>query len=104
MTRIGWLTHDHFAPLVGDGFEMALDDGGTLALELTEATTSAEPGGAGPDGQQRDQFSLVFHGPAAPVVPQGTYLLAHDDLGELELFLVPLGPDPGGMRYEAAFA
>jgi hypothetical protein len=34
------------------------------------------------------------------VLAQGTYRLSHPQLGEFELFLVPLGPD----RYEAAFA
>jgi hypothetical protein len=38
-------------------------------------------------------------------MPQGTYSLGHAELGDLELFLVPLGPDGDArMRYEAAFA
>jgi hypothetical protein len=38
------------------------------------------------------------------VLAQGTYRLSHPQLGELELFLVPLGPAAEGMQYEAAFA
>jgi hypothetical protein len=54
----------------------------------------------------RDQpFSLYFDGPASPILPQRIYKLTHDPLGELDLFLVPLGPHPkkGGMVYEAVF-
>jgi hypothetical protein len=50
------------------------------------------------------QFSVVFRGLMAPVLPQGTYHFTHAELGELDLFLVPIGPDSEGMRYEAAFA
>jgi hypothetical protein len=105
-----WLTHRDFAALVGDSFEMAvLDETGgatvaTVATELIEATESSALGGSGPAGQTRKQFSLVFRGPAAPVLPQGTYRLSHAELGELDLFLVPIGPDAEGMRYEAVFA
>jgi hypothetical protein len=51
----------------------------------------------------REPFSLVFAGPAAPVLPQSIYRLENDDLGALEIFLVPIGRDAGGTRYEAAF-
>lgn len=62
-------------------------------------------------GSFRTPFALVFHGPSEPVLPQGMYRLEHQDLGVLELFLVPIGPDlpaepegrPAGMRYEAVF-
>lgn len=104
MTRIEWLTYDHFAPRVGDAFALAADGGAPLELRLSDATQSAEPGGPGPEGQERAQFSLLFHGPADGALAQGTYRLTHEELGELDLFLVPLGPDGAGMRYEAAFA
>jgi len=55
----------------------------------------------------RASFSVVFHGPLAPILPQGIYRLEHDGLGALDLFIVPLGPDqpsePAAMRYEAVF-
>ena len=103
MTRIEWLTHEHFAPLVGDDFTVTTAEG-VHTMRLVEATAGAEPGGPGPQGQQRMQFSLVFRGPAAPLLPQGTYGVAHEAVGDQELFLVPLGRDADGVRYEAAFA
>ncbi len=35
---------------------------------------------------------------------QGTYTIKHPDKGEIPLFLVPLGPDEIGMKYEAVFS
>lgn len=35
--------------------------------------------------------------------PQGTYLVEHEQLGAHDLFIVPLGPDQNGMRYEVIF-
>lgn len=83
---------------------MSVGGGRSVQIELIQATEGDEPGGAGPDGQERLQFSLIFRGPTTPVLPQHTYQITHAELGELELFLVALGPDAEGMRYEAAFA
>ena len=104
MTRIEWLTHDHFAPLVGQDVAVDAGGAGTVAMRLVEATASDAPGGPGPEGQQRAQFSLVFLGPAGQVLSQGTYLVTHEAVGPQEIFLVPLGQDAAGVRYEAAFA
>lgn len=48
-------------------------------------------------------FSLVLRGPRAPLLPQATYALVHPRLGRIEVFLVPLGQDAQGTRYEATF-
>jgi hypothetical protein len=104
VTKLEWLTYDHFGGRVGERFDVAVVDGPALAMQLIDATEGTEPGGPGPDGQERRQFSLVFRGPATAVLPQSTYQLSHAELGELDLFLVPIGPDAEGMRYEAAFA
>jgi hypothetical protein len=104
MAEIRWLTYDHFAQRRGQRFEVAVAEGPALDLELIEATQGGLPGGRGPDGQERMQFSVIFRGTAEPVLPQGTYQLTHAQLGELELFIVPIGADAEGVRYEAAFA
>lgn len=104
MAGLDWLTCSDFADRVGERFELALTDGGALPLELVAATEGAEAGGPGPDGQQRQQFSLEFRGPASPVLAQGSHHLIHAEMGELDLFLVPIGQASEGMRYEAAFA
>jgi hypothetical protein len=102
--RLEWLTYDHFGQRRGERFDVAVNDRPPVSLELIEATEGSEPGGPRPEGQARMQFSVVFRGVMAPVLPQGTYHFTHAELGELDLFLVPIGPDSEGMRYEAAFA
>ncbi len=52
---------------------------------------------------EREPFSLAFRGPKAPVLIQKIYPVEHRSLGVLDLFLVPIGPDQAGMRYEAIF-
>lgn len=79
--------------------------GEPLPLELIEvqrARYADDPAAVGPHGR-REPFSLFFRGPRTPYAPQGTHRLDHDTLGRIELFLVPLGPDASGMRYQAVF-
>jgi uncharacterized protein DUF6916 len=101
---LDWLTYADFAGRVGDSFDVTGDGRAALPIELVEATESTEPGGQGPDGRTRKQFSLVFRGPASTYLPQATYRLSHAELGELDVFLVPVGTEPDGLRYQAAFA
>jgi hypothetical protein len=100
---LDWLTCADFAGRVGDRFGVTADDASLPPMELVEATESTEPGGRGPEGQTRMQFSLVFRGPTSPYLPQATYRLSHAELGQLDLFLVPIGAESDGIRYEAAF-
>lgn len=36
--------------------------------------------------------------------PQGIYRINHPVSGKLDVFLVPIGPDQNGMKYEAVFS
>ena len=104
MAGIDWLTYDHFAGRVGERFDVTVGEGPSRGDGAGRGDGGQRAGRPGPDGQQRRQFSLVFRAPATQVWPQGTYGLSHEELGELELFLVPIGSDAEGVRYEAAFA
>ncbi len=86
-----------FAPHRGDRFRIAPADAPPFDVELVEVTESANPGRA------RAQFALLFRGGPDPPLPQRIYRVEHDELGPLDLFLVPLGPDDVGQRYEAVF-
>ena len=94
------LTLDDFTPHVGSRFRLQADEG-DLEMELS----AAEAGGVedAPRGA-RPPFSLTFRGPPGPILPQRIYRLEHDGMGELEIFLVPIGADPEGVTYEAVFA
>jgi len=97
---LGDVTHDTFANRVGEIFKVTASDGDTLELALAEVTLAPEGHGV-PGG--RAAFSLIFHGPASPYAPQGTWRLEHPEIGPLELFLVPLGPAGDAMRYQSVF-
>ncbi|HMM34435.1 MAG TPA: hypothetical protein PKA62_06830 [Thermoanaerobaculia bacterium] len=97
------LSISEFTPLVGAAFTIRFPDG---TLELT--LDAVEPHGTRaprPDvpALRTAPFSLVFLGPLAPVLPQQTWDLSHPALGTRSIFLVPIGPKDGGMRYEAVF-
>jgi hypothetical protein len=89
------LSFDDFGAKVGESFDVA-SNGGIFPLALEEARPlghSSRPGGA---------FSLVFLGPADPLLPQAIYRLNVD--GEPhDVFLVPIARDASGTRYEAIF-
>lgn len=82
--------------MLGDAFRVRAP-GGALDLLLCEAT-ALPTRAAG-----RQPFALLFREPAGAMIPQGTYPVDHPALGTFDLFVVPLGPDAGGMRYEAVF-
>jgi hypothetical protein len=99
------VNRETFAGREGSDFDLDLTAAGgvqepsTLRLSLTAVEALEEP----PWSVDRLPFSLMFSGPAAPIMPQGIYRLAHAELGSLELFLVPVQPDRDGARYEAVF-
>jgi len=51
-----------------------------------------------------ERFSLYFYGPGDFYLPQRIYRLAHERMGEHEIFLVPVAQEPRGFRYEAVFS
>jgi hypothetical protein len=91
------LTADTFARFEGDRFRLTPDDSPAFELELIAVARGEHR------GPSRPQFSLVFRGGPDPPLPQRIYRLEHDELGALEIFLVPIGPDDVGQRYEAVF-
>jgi len=87
------LTVERFRPLLDSRFRIVPEGAPTFEVELVEVTEiPREPGGRAP-------FSLVFQGGPDPPLPQRIYRVEHDELGKLDIFLVPLDAD----RYEAVF-
>jgi hypothetical protein len=90
------LTVETFEPLIGDTFTITAEPT-TVGLVLASVRALSEwPGG-------RQPFGLDFLGPREPVLPQAIYRLEHAELGVLEIFVVPIGRDADGTRYEAIF-
>jgi len=91
-----------FTPLVGDSFELRLPEGVGLRLLLLLEARDLGPRPLGPPGDH--SFSLIFRSNSRSHLPQAIYAVGHPKLGDLELFLVPIGPDAEGrMRYQAVF-
>jgi hypothetical protein len=97
------LTIDTFSPLLGDPFTLHVDATRTMAVELAEVTDLSDAARSTPPDGQRTPFSIVFRSASSSVLPQGMYRLEHATLGGFEPFLVTIGPDAVGMRYEAVF-
>ena len=94
---------DDVTPLVGTVFTIAFSDGTfELTLAAVEPHGTRSPRPAGP-AFRTEPFSAVFLGPLSPILPQRTWDLAHPALGTRSVFLVPIGPKEGRMRYEAVF-
>ncbi len=96
------IEYKDFLDKVGTEFSVTTELGGNaLVLKLASVTRLPSTG----VGQRAEPFSLEFHGPNEPLLEQRIHSLQHDELGDIELFIVPLGPDPdtGRMRYEAIF-
>lgn len=93
--------HDtDFLPYINQIFRVRLDGVEPIALELVNVTESGPK--SRPDA--RRPFSLYFLGPVSPqYLVQRTYRLEHEQMGAFDLFIVPLGPETGRMRYEAIF-
>jgi hypothetical protein len=90
-----------FTRHVGDVFRLAVGETTTIEARLIEATPSSAASASPPIGR-RVPFSLVFRGAGSPL-PQRIYRLEHPELGALDVFLVPIGQDAGGVFYEAVF-
>ena len=92
------VTHTTFLKHVRTKFTLRVPPASSLEAELIEVTPLvAQP------GQKRAPFSLIFRVPGNIYLKQHIYKLEHTALGELDIFLVPIGPDSQGMRLEAIF-
>ena len=87
-----------FADRVGEIFRV---DTGSAIVELRLVEVS-EPSQPDPSGA-RTPFSLIFLEPSGGVLPQQIYAFEHDELGRFDIFIVPIGRDADGVRYEAVF-
>ncbi len=91
------LTIDDFKPLLDETFALQAA-GAEIALKLAEVEAK------GRTDREGGAFSLLFVAPKGPWLPQAIYVLRHPAMGNMEIFLVPIGPLPGGNGYQAIFA
>ena len=90
------LTHEAFAQHANTRFRIETDQGAPLELELIEVSElKSYP--------EQEEFAIVFRGPLNVFLGQGIRMLAHEHMGEFEIFLVPIRQDDDGFYYEAVF-
>lgn len=94
------VTVETFAPHVGSTFRIVPSAGPAIEAELAEARVLGTLAPAAP----RQPFSVIFSGPLTPILPQRIYRVEHPVVAPMDVFLVPIGPDGGRMRYEAIFS
>ena len=99
-SKLEGLTKSDFEPFLGEAFAVDVEGAETFEIELVEA---ARIGSDSSYTTREEPFAVVYRGPHDPLLQQGMYRLNHEGLGEITLFLVPVGPDDEGMRYEAVF-
>jgi len=73
-----------------------LDSEQPFELELVEVTAPTVM-------VNQTYFSLFFLGGKEFMLPQGTYRMSHEQLGETMLFLVPTAREDNGFKYESVF-
>jgi hypothetical protein len=97
-------TDQTFDGLLGQRFEVVPTHGHPFVMELTECRRAASAPPPEWGAVHRHPFSLLFHTRPDVLIPQQICRLRNPRLGEFPLFIVPLGPDARGMRYEAVLA
>ena len=97
------LTEDGFSKHVKTKFRLKLNTTDTesqVELELAEVKGYAKKA---EEHSGMERFSAFFDGPGEVQLPQGVYSLSHDQMGQFEIFLVPIARNESGFRYEAVF-
>lgn len=94
------LTIQEFASHQNEDFVLDLENAGqTLKIKLIEVSEIGTP----KPQEKRRAFSLVFLGSSDRPLIQKIYHLSHPKMGDLDIFLVPIGPNQKGLQYEAVF-
>ena len=94
------LVFEDFKDLIGSTFTVIEVGLPPMSLALDEAKALQN---RNPLPNSRPPFSLIFVCEDQSVLPQGLYRLAHDGMGDVTLFLVPVGRDERGVSYQALF-
>jgi hypothetical protein len=90
------LSHDAFKQYINTKFQIKIDEQPPVEVELTEVSDlKLYP--------QQEEFSVTFRGPLDMFLGQGVRFFTHQQMGQFELFLVPIGMDERGYNYEAVF-
>ena len=89
-----------FSQHLNTKFMVKTESSDPVELELVEVVVRKnEPN----EHAGMERFSTFFYGPATSFLPQNTYELTHSAMGDFLIFLVALGQEERGFKYEAVF-
>ena len=90
------LTHEEFSKYANTKFQVQADENTYVELDLIGISElKLHP--------KQEEFALEFRGPLNMFLGQGVRNFSHDQMGQFELFLVPIKQDAQGFYYEAVF-
>jgi hypothetical protein len=90
------LTHEEFTKNANTNFQVEADENTQVELELTAVSElKLYP--------RQEEFTLEFRGPLNQFLGQGVRNFTHDQMGQFELFIVPIRQNEQGFYYEAIF-
>ena len=94
-----------FTEVLNTAFCVWLDPATRLEFKLVEAKAHRQGVPVKPTEKTTpgENFSLIFSGPANRPLSQKMYTFEHEQIGVFDLFIVPIGKEPDGFRYEAVF-
>jgi len=93
------LTEEEFSRHINTIFELTFGDE-QLQLQLVNVKPYL-PQPNEHSGMER--FSVYFQGSLDRCLPQLMYHMTHEQMGEMDIFLVPIEKNEQGFRYEAVF-
>ena len=90
------LTHEEFSKHENTKFQAEVDENTHVDLDLIAVSElKLYP--------RQEEFTLEFRGPLEMFLGQGVRNFSHDQMGQFELFIVPIKQDGQGFYYEAIF-
>ena len=90
------LTHEEFSKAKNTKFKVEFDENTHVDLELINVSeVKLYP--------QQEEFAVEFRGPLEMFLGQGGHNFSHEQMGQFELFIVPVSQDGQGFYYEAIF-
>jgi hypothetical protein len=97
MTEIRTLSKPDFHPHLNTKFEIYTDSLGVVEAELIDITETKY--------ENQESFSLIFSTNKDKVFEQKIYRIKHPEMGEMELFMVPVAsPKKDELHYQVVFS
>lgn len=89
-------THEEFSRHLNQTFLLQIEGAEPFPLQLVEVSELRVT-------PRQEMFSILFRSQSQNIFPQQIYTLENETMGQIKLFLVPVGKDEESVSYEAIF-